>query len=53
MSDIKILSRGEDTVTIEAVGDSAKLDDIEKLLDGYGILEIIRSGPICVTKMIK
>lgn len=51
MLDIKILSRGEDgTVTIEIVGSAQKLDDIKKQLEVYGIVQIIRSGPITINK---
>ena len=49
MLDIKILSRGDDgTITIEIVGSAQKLDDIKKQLEVYGIVQIIRSGPITI-----
>jgi acetolactate synthase-1/3 small subunit len=51
MSDIKILSRGDGTVTIEVVGNSQKLDDVERLFKAYGIEKIVRSGPISVADM--
>jgi acetolactate synthase small subunit len=51
MSDIKILSRGEGTVTIEVTGNSQKLDDVERLFKAYGIEQTVRSGPISVTDM--
>ena len=54
MLDIKILSRGESvstngtTAIIEVVGNAQKLDDIIKQLEVYGIVQIIRSGPIVI-----
>ena len=56
MLDIKILSRGESsngvsangTITVEIVGNAQKLDEIKKQLEVYGIVQIIRSGPITI-----
>jgi acetolactate synthase-1/3 small subunit len=51
MSDIKVLGRGDGTVTVEVVGGSQKLDDVERLFKPYGIEKIVRSGPISVASM--
>jgi acetolactate synthase-1/3 small subunit len=49
MLDIKILSREKDTVTIEAVGNTHKLDDIALIFNPYGIEKIVRSGPVAIS----
>ena len=51
MLDIKILGREKDAVTIEAVGSTRKLDDILIIFEAYGIIKIVRSGPVCVTQV--
>ena len=45
---LKIVGRGEDTVTVEVMGHSQKLDDVIITFEKYGIIEIVRSGAVCV-----
>ncbi|MCL2773537.1 MAG: acetolactate synthase small subunit [Oscillospiraceae bacterium] len=45
---IKIVGIGEFSATIEVAGDTQKLDNTIKTLENYGIIEIVRSGAICV-----
>jgi acetolactate synthase-1/3 small subunit len=51
MLDIKILGRESEAVTVEAVGSPNKLDDIALIFEPYGIIKIVRSGPVCVAQM--
>ena len=48
MLKLKIVGRGEDFVTIEVMGNSQKLDDVILTLERYGVIEIVRSGAVCV-----
>ena len=45
---LKIVGRGEDFATIEVMGNSQKLDDVIIAFEKYGIMEIVRSGAVCV-----
>jgi acetolactate synthase-1/3 small subunit len=45
---VKIVGRGEDFATIEVMGNSQKLDDVIITFEKYGIIEIVRSGAVCV-----
>ena len=45
---VKIVGRSEESVTAEVMGASQKLDDIIKAFEKYGIIEIVRSGAVCV-----
>jgi len=45
---LKIVGRGEDSVTVEVMGNSQKLDDVVIALEKYGVIEIVRSGAVCV-----
>lgn len=45
---IKIVGISESSATIEVAGDTQKLDNTVKTLESYGIIEIVRSGAICV-----
>ena len=45
---VKIVGRGETTVTVEVMGTSQKLDDVIVTFEKYGIIEIVRSGAVCV-----
>ena len=44
----KIVKISEDFFTVEVTGDSQKLDSVIKMFEHYGIMEIVRSGAICV-----
>ena len=48
MMKVKIVGRGEGFVTIEVMGNSQKLDDVTITFEKYGIIEIVRSGAVCV-----
>jgi len=48
MLKVKIVGRGEEFVTIEVMGNSQKLDDVIITFEKYGIIEIVRSGAVCV-----
>ena len=48
MLKVKIVGRGENCVTIEVMGNSQKLDDVVITFEKYGIIEIVRSGAVCV-----
>lgn len=39
---------GEDTITIEAVGETSHIDDLIELLRQFGIKEIVRTGKIAM-----
>ena len=45
---LKIVGRGEGYVTAEVMGNSQKLDDVKIAFEKYGIIEIVRSGAVCV-----
>lgn len=49
----KIVDIGEKTVIIEATGNSAKIDALENLLQGYGIKEMVRSGQVVLVRGTK
>ena len=42
----KILAVGVDALTLSLEGHPDKLDDFEALLDGYGIVELQRTGRV-------
>ena len=48
MMKVKIVGRGEGFVTVEVMGASQKLDDVMLAFERYGIIEIVRSGAVCV-----
>ena len=48
MLKVKIVGRGEGFVTVEVMGNSQKLDDVILTFEKYGIIEIVRSGAVCV-----
>jgi acetolactate synthase-1/3 small subunit len=48
MMKVKIVGRGESFVTVEVMGHSQKLDDVTITFERYGIIEIVRSGAVCV-----
>lgn len=47
---VKIVGMSDVAATIEVTGDSQKLDGIINSLDHFGIIEIVRSGSICIVK---
>ena len=46
----KIVDIGEKTLMIEATGAGDKIDALEKLLQGYGIKEMVRSGRVVLVR---
>ena len=48
MLKVKIVGRGENFVTAEVMGNSQKLDDVIIAFEKYGVIEIVRSGAVCV-----
>lgn len=49
----KIVDVGQDTVTIEATGNSEKIKAMEDLLRPYGIRELVRTGQIALSRGTK
>ena len=47
----KILAVGVDALTMSLEGHPEKLDDFETLLDGYGIVELQRTGRVALPKL--
>jgi acetolactate synthase I/III small subunit len=47
----KILAVGVDALTVSLEGHPDKLDDFEVLLDGYGIVELQRTGRVALPKL--
>jgi acetolactate synthase-1/3 small subunit len=46
----KIVDVSADSVTVEATGDSEKIDSLYRLLKTFGIMEIARTGVIAMTR---
>jgi acetolactate synthase-1/3 small subunit len=46
-----IVSVGEDSLIIEVTGDEDKINSLFKLLHGFGIKEMARTGRIAITRM--
>ena len=44
----KLIKLNDGSATVEVTGDSQKLDNVIKMFESYGIIEIVRSGAICV-----
>jgi acetolactate synthase I/III small subunit len=47
----KILAVGVDALTLSLEGHPDKIDDFEALLDGYGIVELQRTGRVALPKL--
>jgi acetolactate synthase-1/3 small subunit len=48
----KIVDLSEKSTTIEISGDSGKIATIQKLLEPYGIIEIVRTGKIVMERQL-
>jgi len=48
-----IVDLGDKTIIIEAAGGCDKIDALEKLLDNYGIKEMVRSGRVVLVRGTK
>jgi acetolactate synthase-1/3 small subunit len=46
----KVVDVADDALTLEVVGDPGKLVALERLLEGYGILEIARTGKVALER---
>jgi acetolactate synthase-1/3 small subunit len=46
----KIVDLGEKTLIIEATGATDKIDALERLLESYGIKEMVRSGRVALVR---
>ena len=46
----KVLDASANTLTLEVTGDKAKIHSVFELLKPYGILEIVRSGQIALSR---
>jgi acetolactate synthase-1/3 small subunit len=49
----KIVDLGDKTIIIEATGDCEKIDALERLLESYGIKEMVRSGRVVLVRGTK
>ncbi len=49
----RIVDIGHDTLIIEATGDAGKIDAIQESLRPYGIIELVRTGKIALTRGFK
>ncbi|WP_051071329.1 acetolactate synthase small subunit [Ilumatobacter coccineus] len=47
----KIIAVAEEVLTVSLEGHPDKLDDFEELLDGYGIVELQRTGRVALPKL--
>jgi len=46
----KIVDLADKTIIIEATGNEEKIDSLERLLEGYGIKEMVRSGRVVLVR---
>jgi acetolactate synthase-1/3 small subunit len=46
----KVVDVADNALTLEVVGDPGKLVALERLLEGYGILEIARTGKVALER---
>lgn len=46
----RVVDMGKDAFVIESTGDSGKIQALEKALANYGIIEIVRTGKIALTR---
>ena len=44
------LSLGEYTITLQATGETEKLDAVHKMFDGFGVLEMVRTGKVLIAR---
>ena len=49
----KIVDLADKTIIIEATGGCEKIDALERLLDGYGIKEMVRTGRVVLVRGTK
>jgi acetolactate synthase-1/3 small subunit len=46
----RIMDLGEATLTLQATGSTEKIDSLRKMVDPYGILELVRSGKLLIAR---
>lgn len=46
----KTVDLSEDTITFEVAGSSEKLDAVHNIFDPYGVIEMVRSGKIIISR---
>ena len=46
----KVIDASQNTLTIEVAGDQAKIHSVFELLKPYGVLEVVRSGRIALSR---
>lgn len=49
----RILAVGHDRITVSLEGHPTKVDDFEELLRPYGIVEMQRTGPVALPKLVR
>ena len=49
-SDVRVVDVNPESLTIEATGAEGKIDALLGLLEHYGIIELVRSGAVAVTR---
>ncbi|EFA23348.1 acetolactate synthase small subunit [Bifidobacterium gallicum] len=47
---VRVVDVNPESLTIEATGASGKIDALLSLLDNYGIIELVRSGAVAMTR---
>lgn len=47
---VRVVDVHPESLTIEATGDEGKIDALLGLLDDYGVIELVRSGAVAVTR---
>ncbi len=46
----RVMDLGEATLTLQATGSTDKIDSLRKMVDPYGILELVRSGKLMIAR---
>jgi acetolactate synthase-1/3 small subunit len=46
----RIMDLSESTITLQATGSTEKLDALRKMLDPYGVVELVRSGKLLIAR---
>lgn len=49
----KLVDINEETITVEVTGKEAKVDGLQKMLESFGILELVRTGKIVLVRGAK
>jgi acetolactate synthase-1/3 small subunit len=46
----RVLDLSEDTITLQAIGATEKLDALHRMVGKYGVLELVRTGKVLITR---